>query len=81
MKRIITIADDTGLVSGQLWLDETQEIAPEAGRTHVTLKAGDTGDYSGTRWNGTAFEVSTGATVAPEKAVVKRAKASSASTR
>ena len=56
MKRIVTIHTDTGHVASQWQGGDEQDLEPVAGRTHLTLAEDDTADYSGQRWDGTAFE-------------------------
>lgn len=56
MKRIVTTDDVTGHVLADWRGGDEQTLAPVAGRTHRQLASGDTASYSGTRWNGSAFE-------------------------
>ena len=56
-KRIVMIDNGTGNVMSQWSGGDEQDLAPIAGRTHITLAAGDTKDYSSHRWTGTVFEL------------------------
>ena len=56
MKRIVTVTDSDGHVQSQLTGGDDLTLRPVAGRTHITLQADDTADYSGYRWTGTTFE-------------------------
>ena len=56
MKRIVTVNDSDGRVLSQWAGGDEQALGPVAGRTHITLLAGDTTDYGGQRWTGTVFE-------------------------
>ena len=55
MKRIVITRDSNGAVVGQWSGGDEQDLAPVAGHTYITLAAGDTRDYNGQRWTGTAF--------------------------
>ena len=53
-KRIVTIDDATGNVVSEWRGGDDQGLIPVAGRTHCVVT--DEENYSGKRWNGTAFE-------------------------
>lgn len=57
MKRIVTIDAVTGNVLGEWSGGDEQELTLVAGRTYITLAAGDTASHSGQRWNGSSFEL------------------------
>ena len=56
MKRIVTTDNATGNVISEWTGGDDQTLSSVTGRTHRLLVDGDTTNYSGKRWNGTAFE-------------------------
>ena len=54
-KRIVTTRDSDGHVVSQWSGGDEQDLAPVAGRTHITIQPDDTRNYIGTKWTGSAF--------------------------